>query len=83
MMAVFPSTYSRSHRLCRSAVDKAMRLSHRLQPVAWVLHSNCPLTPTHKANNLTDRSADVHTSFINTAGPLMGRNITVEAKVAF
>ena len=36
-----------------------------------------------KANNLTDRLAYAHTSFIKTAAPLMGRNITVGMKVAF
>ena len=36
-----------------------------------------------KANNLTDRLAYAHTSFIKTAAPLMGRNITVGVKVAF
>lgn len=36
-----------------------------------------------KANNLTDRLAYAHTSFIKTAAPLMGRNVTVGVKVAF
>ncbi len=36
-----------------------------------------------KGNNLTDRLAYAHTSFIKTAAPLMGRNITVGLKVAF
>ena len=36
-----------------------------------------------KANNLTDRLAYAHTSFIKTAAPLMGRNITVGVKLAF
>ena len=36
-----------------------------------------------KANNLTDRLAYAHTSFIKTAAPLKGRNITLGAKVAF
>ena len=36
-----------------------------------------------KANNLTDRLAYAHTSFIKTAAPLMGRNVTVGIKVAF
>lgn len=36
-----------------------------------------------KGNNLTDRLAYAHTSFIKTAAPLMGRNITVGVKVAF
>lgn len=36
-----------------------------------------------KANNLTDRLAYAHTSFIKTAAPLMGRNITLGMKVAF
>jgi len=30
-----------------------------------------------KANNLTDRLAYAHTSFIKNAAPLMGRNVTV------
>ena len=36
-----------------------------------------------KANNLTDRLAYAHTSFIKTAAPLMGRNITLGVTVAF
>ena len=36
-----------------------------------------------KGNNLTDRLAYAHTSFIKTAAPRMGRNITVGVKVAF
>ena len=36
-----------------------------------------------KANNLTDRLASANTSFIKTAAPLMGRNVTVGVKVAF
>jgi len=36
-----------------------------------------------KANNLTDRLAYAHTSFIKNAAPLMGRNVTVGVKVAF
>ena len=36
-----------------------------------------------KANNLTDRLAYAHTSFIKSAAPLMGRNITVGVKVDF
>lgn len=36
-----------------------------------------------KGTNLTDRLAYAHTSFIKTAAPLMGRNITVGLKVAF
>lgn len=36
-----------------------------------------------KANNLTDRLAYAHTSFIKNAAPLMGRNITLGVKVAF
>jgi len=36
-----------------------------------------------KANNLTDRLAYAHTSFIKNAAPLMGRNITMGVKVAF
>ncbi|AYM96182.1 TonB-dependent receptor [Acidovorax sp. 1608163] len=36
-----------------------------------------------KGNNLTDRLAYAHTSFIKTAAPLMGRSVTVGVKVAF
>ena len=36
-----------------------------------------------KANNLTDRLAFAHTSFIKNAAPLMGRNVTVGVKVSF
>ena len=36
-----------------------------------------------KANNLTDRLAYAHTSFIKTAAPLMGRNVTLGVTVAF
>lgn len=36
-----------------------------------------------KANNLTDRLAYAHTSFIKNAAPLLGRNITVGVRVAF
>ncbi len=36
-----------------------------------------------KGNNLTDRLAYAHTSFIKDAAPLMGRNITVGMKVSF
>lgn len=36
-----------------------------------------------KGNNLTDRLAYSSTSFIKTAAPLMGRNLTVGVKVAF
>ena len=36
-----------------------------------------------KGNNLTDRLAYAHTSFIKNAAPLMGRNITVGVRVAF
>ena len=36
-----------------------------------------------KANNLTDRLAYAHTSFIKNAAPLMGRNVTVGVRVAF
>lgn len=36
-----------------------------------------------KANNLTDRLAYAHTSFIKNAAPLLGRNITVGMKVSF
>jgi iron complex outermembrane receptor protein len=36
-----------------------------------------------KANNLTDRLAYAHTSFIKNAAPLMGRNVTLGVKVAF
>ena len=34
-------------------------------------------------NNLTDRLTYAHTSFIKTAAPLMGRNVTVGVRVAF
>ncbi|WP_422688652.1 TonB-dependent receptor domain-containing protein [Comamonas endophytica] len=36
-----------------------------------------------KARNLTDRLAYAHTSFIKSAAPLMGRNVTVGVKVDF
>lgn len=36
-----------------------------------------------KGNNLTDRLAFSHTSFIKSAAPLMGRSITVGVKMAF
>lgn len=36
-----------------------------------------------KANNLTDRLAYAHTSFIKDAAPLMGRNLTLGVRVAF
>lgn len=36
-----------------------------------------------KGNNLTDRLAYAHTSFIKRAAPLMGRNVTVGVKVMF
>ena len=36
-----------------------------------------------KANNLTDRLAYAHTSFIKTAAPQMGRNVMVGLWVAF
>ncbi|MBN9325121.1 MAG: TonB-dependent receptor, partial [Delftia acidovorans] len=36
-----------------------------------------------KGNNLTNRLAFAHTSFIKNAAPLMGRNITVGVKVSF
>ncbi len=42
-----------------------------------------PLLVYLKANNLTDRLAYAHTSFIKNAAPLMGRNITLGVKVAF
>ncbi|MEZ5717541.1 MAG: hypothetical protein R3E55_03465 [Burkholderiaceae bacterium] len=35
-----------------------------------------------KGHNLTDRLAYAHTSFIKTAAPLMGRNVTVGVRVA-
>ncbi|MGP1683086.1 MAG: TonB-dependent receptor domain-containing protein, partial [Giesbergeria sp.] len=44
---------------------------------------NTPWQLYLKANNLTDRLAYAHTSFIKTAAPLMGRNVTVGVKVAF
>ena len=36
-----------------------------------------------KARNLTDRLGYAHTSFIKSAAPLMGRNITVGVKMDF
>ena len=36
-----------------------------------------------KGNNLNDRLAYAHTSFIKNAAPLMGRNVTLGMKVAF
>jgi iron complex outermembrane receptor protein len=36
-----------------------------------------------KGQNLTNRLAFAHTSFIKNAAPLMGRNITVGVKVSF
>ena len=36
-----------------------------------------------KARNLSDRLAYAHTSFIKSAAPLMGRNITVGVKMDF
>ena len=36
-----------------------------------------------KGNNLTDRLAYAHTSFIKSAAPLMGRSVTVGVKMAF
>ena len=36
-----------------------------------------------RANNLTDRLAYAHTSFIKQVAPLMGRSIAVGVKVAF
>ena len=47
------------------------------------LSSGTPWQVYLKANNLTDRLAYAHTSFIKNAAPLMGRNITVGMKVAF
>lgn len=47
------------------------------------LSSGTPWQVYLKANNLTDRLAYAHTSFIKNAAPLMGRNITVGVKVAF
>ena len=46
------------------------------------LSSGTPWQVYLKANNLTDRLAYAHTSFIKNAAPLMGRNITVGVKVA-
>jgi iron complex outermembrane receptor protein len=45
--------------------------------------SGAPWQVYLKANNLTDRLAYAHTSFIKNAAPLMGRNVTVGVKVAF
>lgn len=45
--------------------------------------SGAPWQVYLKANNLTDRLAYAHTSFIKNAAPLMGRNLTVGVKVAF
>ncbi len=47
------------------------------------LSSGAPWQVYLKANNLTDRLAYAHTSFIKNAAPLMGRNVTVGVKVAF
>ena len=47
------------------------------------LSSGTPWQVYLKANNLTDRLAYAHTSFIKNAAPLMGRNLTVGVKVAF
>ncbi len=47
------------------------------------LNSGTPWQVYLKANNLTDRLAYAHTSFIKNAAPLMGRNLTVGVKVAF
>ena len=47
------------------------------------LSSGTPWQVYLKANNLTDRLAYAHTSFIKNAAPSMGRNITVGVKVAF
>jgi iron complex outermembrane receptor protein len=45
--------------------------------------SGAPWQVYLKANNLTDRLAYAHTSFIKNAAPLMGRNVTAGVKVAF
>lgn len=47
------------------------------------LSSGAPWQVYLRANNLTDRLAYAHTSFIKKAAPLMGRNIAVGVKVAF
>ncbi|MBU4423058.1 MAG: TonB-dependent receptor [Gammaproteobacteria bacterium] len=47
------------------------------------LSSGTPWQVYLKANNLTDRLAYAHTSFIKNAVPLMGRNVTVGVRVAF
>ena len=47
------------------------------------LSSGTPWQVYLKANNLTDRLAYAHTSFIKNAAPLMGRNVTVGVRVAF
>ena len=44
---------------------------------------NTPWQVYVKGGNLTDRLAYAHTSFIKTAAPLMGRNITVGVRVSF
>ncbi|WP_199740221.1 TonB-dependent receptor domain-containing protein [Acidovorax sp. FJL06] len=47
------------------------------------LSSGMPWQLYLKGTNLTDRLAYAHTSFIKSAAPLMGRNVTVGVKVAF
>ncbi|WP_087745865.1 MULTISPECIES: TonB-dependent receptor domain-containing protein [unclassified Acidovorax] len=47
------------------------------------LSSGTPWQVYLKANNLTDRLAYAHTSFIKNAAPLMGGNVTVGVRVAF
>ncbi len=47
------------------------------------MDSGTPWQVYLKANNLTDRLAYAHTSFIKNAAPLMGRNLTVGVKLAF
>ena len=44
---------------------------------------NTPWQVYVKGGNLTDRLAYAHTSFIKTAAPLMGRNVTVGVRVSF
>ncbi|MCW8206026.1 TonB-dependent receptor [Verminephrobacter aporrectodeae subsp. tuberculatae] len=53
-------------------------LSHTVQ-----LGNTTPWQLYLKANNLTNRLAYAHTSFIKNAAPLMGRSITLGSRVAF
>ena len=56
-------------------LNLGLSYSGKVQTTPWQLYL--------KANNLTDRLAYAHTSFIKNAAPLMGRNITVGVRVAF